>query len=118
MIAFGFGEVIGGFIEGWFIDKFNPARGNIFNLLVIVMMTIITIISISRERFDGFSYIMSFSWGFMDGCINIHTYQALGFEFVSQSEPFGVYGLLNGFSCFVFELVQGIINVESKQSLI
>ena len=74
MIAFGFGEVIGGWIEGWFIDKFNPARGNIFNLLVIILMTLITVISIDRERFDGISYLMSFVWGFMDGCINIHTY--------------------------------------------
>ena len=49
MIAFGFGEVVGAFFMGWFIDNFNAKRATIMNMVIIVIMILITLISISTE---------------------------------------------------------------------
>ena len=73
MIAFGFGEVFGAFFMGWFIDNYNPKRGTIMNMGIIILMTIVTIISIGSGRFNWLSFVMSFLWGVQDGMINIHT---------------------------------------------
>lgn len=102
MIAFGFGEVFGAFFMGWFIDTFNPKRGAVMNMGIIIVMTLITLISISIEKFNWLSFVMSFFWGIQDGMVNIHTLQTLGFEFTSHSEPFGVFNLFNGLSVFIF----------------
>lgn len=64
MISFGFGEILGGHVQGWFIDKYQSRKAAIFNLLVVVVMTAVTVINIDRERFDWLTYVMSFMWGF------------------------------------------------------
>ena len=73
MIAFGFGEVVGAFFMGWFIDNYNAKRATIMNMVIIVLMILITLISISTEKFSWLSFLMSFLWGIQDGTINIHT---------------------------------------------
>lgn len=49
MISFGFGEVIGGFLLGWYIDKFDGKKASILNAIIIVIMTAITLSSIVLE---------------------------------------------------------------------
>lgn len=105
LIVFGFGEIFGAFFMGWFIDKFNSKRGALLNMAIITFMTLITLISVSIERFNWLSFVMSFLWGIQDGMINIHTLRTLGFEFISHSEPFGVFNLFNGLSVFVFQII-------------
>ena len=71
MIWFGFGEVIGGFFMGWFIDKFSAKKATIVNMLIALVTIIVTLISISIARFNFVSFFMAFLWGALDGVINI-----------------------------------------------
>ena len=105
MISFGFGEVIGGFLMGWFIDKFNPKRATILNMIIIIVMTGVSLFSISLARFNYLTYTMTFLWGVQDGAVNIHTLQTLGSEFESHGEPFGVFNLMQGISVFIFQII-------------
>ena len=102
LVGFGFGEVFGAFFMGWFIDKFDPRKGTLMNILIIILTISVTLASIGASRFNWLSYLMSFMWGIADGTINIHTLQTLGFEFNSHSEPFGVFNLVQGISVFTF----------------
>lgn len=102
MISFGIGEVIGGFFMGWFLDRFNPKKGIITILIIIIVMIGITLWSIGIERYNFITFMMSFAWGIQDGTINIHTMRTLGSEFKSKSEPFGVFNLVQGITVFIF----------------
>lgn len=57
-------------------------------------MAVICQTSISILEYNWTSYAICFVWGYLDGALNIHTLQILGFEFVSKSEPFGLWCLL------------------------
>lgn len=46
MIAFGVGEVLGGVLMGWFIDKYDSMKGALLNLAIIFLMTWVTLESI------------------------------------------------------------------------
>ena len=63
MISFGFGEVFGAFFMGWFIDRFNPQIATLINIVIIILMIAITLVSISLERFNWVSFLMSCLWG-------------------------------------------------------
>lgn len=117
MIIFGFGEVIGGFFMGWFIDRFGAKKATLVNLGIIVLMTLATLLSITIERYNFFSFLMTFLWGIQDGVINIHLQQSLGSQFASHSEPFGVFNLLQGLAVFVFQIIQGSLDKESMLQL-
>ena len=94
MVAFGFGEVSGGALQGWFIDAFSSKNATILNLMVVLVMTLATIASVYFERFNALTFFMSYMWGLQDGVFNTHTFQVLGSEFATQSEPFGVFNLV------------------------
>lgn len=46
MVAFGFGEVIGGFITGLVIDRLGSKKTVFYNILVMTLMTTSALISI------------------------------------------------------------------------
>jgi len=79
---------------GFVIDKWGSKAGSIKNLIIIITMAAICQTSISILEYNWTSYAMCFVWGYLDGALNIHTLQILGFEFVSKSEPFGLWCLL------------------------
>lgn len=64
MVAFGFGEVIGGIIFGWIIDKIGSQKTSVVNSFVVAGMTFVTYISIQRMKYDTVTFIMCFLWGF------------------------------------------------------
>ena len=96
MIAFGAGEIIGGLLLGVIIDKIGSKYTCIINIVIVAVQGLVTILSINSAEFTALSYFMTFLWGFQDGALNIHTFQILGFEFETQSEPFGVFNLVQG----------------------
>ena len=60
---------------------------------------------------------MCFIWGYLDGAINIHTLQILGFEFTDKSGPFAVYNLVNGIWVFCMDLIQGQIDENDADQI-
>ena len=96
MIAFGAGEIIGGLLLGVIIDKIGSKYTCIINIMIVGVQGLVTILSINSADYNALSFLMTFLWGFQDGALNIHTFQILGFEFETQSEPFGVFNLVQG----------------------
>ena len=62
-------------------------------------------------------YTFTFSWGFMDGVVNTHTQQLLGFEFETSQDPFSVFTSVQAFATVIFQLSQTAINTDSGESL-
>ena len=75
----GVGEIAGALTMGWIIDKFGAIRGSYQNCLNILLMLDIMLINIHILRFDALTYLMTFTWGWLDGSLNIHVFQNLGF---------------------------------------
>ena len=46
MVAFGFGEVIGGLLLGFFIDIYGSKKASLLNILIIIILISVTLISI------------------------------------------------------------------------
>lgn len=46
MVGFGFGEILGGFVVGYIVDRFGTKMAILWDLLVMVIMFIITLIFI------------------------------------------------------------------------
>ena len=118
MIAFGVGEVVGGLLMGWFIDKYDSKKATILNLFIVFAMTAVTLESIISQKFNYLTFITTFLWGLQDGTFNTHTFQVLGSEFETQSEPFGVFSLVQGLSVFCFCMLQSQINSNNMYELL
>ena len=71
MVAFGFGEVSGGFLHGLLIDKIGSKKTVIINVLIIIIMTFLSLCSLYNNKFDWKSFFMCFVWGYQDGSLNI-----------------------------------------------
>jgi predicted MFS family arabinose efflux permease len=71
MVAFGFGEVFGGFFHGLLIDKIGSKKTVFINVLIIIIMTSLSLYSLYNKKFDWKSFLMCFVWGYQDGSLNI-----------------------------------------------
>mmetsp|Transcript_5010 Transcript_5010/g.8543 ORF Transcript_5010/g.8543 Transcript_5010/m.8543 type:complete len:116 (+) Transcript_5010:921-1268(+) len=107
MMLFGIGEVLSGILSGLQIDRFGSRRQVLFNLSLILLTVGVSVLSIRRATYDWVTYVMCFLWGYQDGAINIHTFQILGNQFESQSEPFGVFNSVQGIAVFLACIIQG-----------
>lgn len=83
MVAFGIGEVVGSIIVGIIIDKIGSKKTSIVNILIILILINVTAVSVYSEKYDWMTFLMCFLWGLQDSSLNIHTFQILGFEFIS-----------------------------------
>jgi predicted MFS family arabinose efflux permease len=83
MVAFGIGEVVGSIIIGIIIDKIGSKKTSLVNILIILIMINVTAASVYSEKYDWMTFLMCFLWGLQDSSLNIHTFQILGFEFIS-----------------------------------
>jgi predicted MFS family arabinose efflux permease len=102
MVAFGFGEVIGGFTHGILIDKIGSKKAVIVNLFILVAAIASTIVSLQSLEYNNYTFLMCFMWGYEDGSLNIFLFQILGFEVkkFKSAEAFGCFSLLQGLSVF------------------
>jgi hypothetical protein len=57
------------------------------------------------DEYSFLAFIMTFAWGVQDSSINIHLDSILGFEFISNKEPFSIDILLESASAFSFEVI-------------
>ena len=105
MVAFGFGEVIGGFIHGLIIDQVGSRASIKVNLLVMVVTFSATLWSLNDMHYNNYTFLMCFMWGYEDGTVNIFIFQLLGFEFGGIGDPFAIFTFLQGLSVFCFDLL-------------
>ena len=73
MVAFGFGEVLGGPCAGLIVDKYGNKSGVFLNMFVILLTTLITVAYLIVFKFSWLAFAMTFLWGFQDGTINTHS---------------------------------------------
>ena len=85
MVAFGFGEVLGGQLMGFAIDRCGSKRSSIKNVMLAILVTSATYASIEIGKYNYMTFIMCFTWGYLDGANNIHSFQICGFQFASKS---------------------------------
>ena len=71
MTAFGFGEVIGGFIHGLIIDKIGAKKTVFVNLLILSIFFITTEATLYLNKYNWVTIIACFFWGYEDGMTNI-----------------------------------------------
>jgi len=77
-------------------------------------MLAITIVNLNVQRYGYLSFLMCFVWGWLDGSLNIHVNQNLGFQFDTVSEPFACLGMLSGIGVFTMELILGAVNIDKS----
>ncbi len=73
MVNFGVGEILGCFFIGAIADKFGSKIAVIFNVCIIVLMTLSTLSFIYAYEFGWMAFLMTFLWGFQDSMINCHS---------------------------------------------
>jgi predicted MFS family arabinose efflux permease len=81
MAVFGVGEVVGSGIIGYVVDKYGSKKTCIYNVAVMTLMTIITIVFLIVGKFNWLCFAMTFMWGIQDSSTNTHCMEMLGFEF-------------------------------------
>ena len=66
---------------GLIVDKISSKVGSITNIINVVLVWAISFEMVQMNEHNVLVYIFTFAWGFMDGAVNTHTTQILGFEF-------------------------------------
>lgn len=94
MVVFGFGEVSASIIFGLLIDSVGAKSVSLLNATLAVCTTAFTLIQISRDKFDTFTFLTCFMWGLHDCATNVHLNQILGFQFANNSMPFAVQNFI------------------------
>ena len=79
MSMFGVGEIVGSNIMGAVVDKFGPKMGTVMNNFNILAMVLVTLINFHVLKYDFLSFLLCFTWGWLDGSLNSHVNQNLGF---------------------------------------
>lgn len=102
MVLFGFGELIGSYLQGYIIDRWNTKKATLSIILFVSMMIMVTITAIKWNSYGFITFFMTFLWGLQDSSMNVHLFQILGFEFDTAAEPFSVYLMMQGLSIFGF----------------
>jgi len=69
----------------------SSRAGVIFNVLNVLLVWLASFLMIKQNQEGFLVYFFTFSWGFMDGAVNTHTQQLLGFEFETSQDPFSVF---------------------------
>ena len=98
----GAGEMVGSLFMSQIVDRISNKAGvytNVINMLFVWLFSYLMI----RENQQGILiYTFTFSWGFMDGAVNTHTQQILGFEFDTSQDPFSVFTSVQAIGTVVF----------------
>ena len=64
MTAFGFGEVIGGFIHGLILDKIGAKRTVFVNLIILSCVLISTELTLYINKYNWLTFVACFFWGY------------------------------------------------------
>jgi predicted MFS family arabinose efflux permease len=73
MVLFGVGEVLGCFFIGYVVDRFGSKVAALCNVIIIILMTVVTVVYISIDKYSWVAFLMTFLWGFQDSAVNTHS---------------------------------------------
>jgi len=105
--AFGLGEILGGLLIGFVVDKLGSKRAILLNLSLLLSTFGLTTGYLTMLRFNALAIFMCLLWGMQDSGVNTQVQEMLGFEFESATTlHFAVYNLCQCLACFAFQLVQ------------
>jgi len=91
MIALGFGEMTGGLILGYVMDKFGQKIGITYCICQTVIAFTLFFIYNELYTFSVLAFFMTLFWGLQDSALNTLCNCILGFEFESKIVPFSVF---------------------------
>lgn len=98
----GLGEMVGSLAMSMIVDKISNKAGVYTNVINMIFVWLFSFLMI-RENTQGILiYTFTFSWGFMDGAVNTHTQQILGFEFDTSQDPFSVFTSVQAVGTVIF----------------
>lgn len=115
LCSLGVGEIIGAFGMGYFIDKVGPKKGSFIIVVLVFLQTIIVILYILLDTYSMLAFFMTFVWGLQDSSLSIHLDAILASEFDSIKEPFSLDVLLESCSAFTFEILQSLVQTQSRR---
>ena len=101
----GVGEMVGSLLMGQIVDKLTNKLGCITNMINVILVWLISFEMIRVEEPGFIVYLFTFAWGFMDGAVNTHTTQILGFEFDTAQDPFSVFTFVQALGTVAFQLI-------------
>ena len=70
---FGIGDMIGALFQGQIIDKISSRAGCVVNVATIVIACGVSYVQIHLNHYGLVTFLMTFAWGFSDGCVNTHS---------------------------------------------
>ena len=100
MIFLGLGECLGSLGSGVVIDSIGTKNTCILNAFMVALngnctkTGLVLATSTSSLKYDYSTFLMCFLWGIQDSISMSNTCQILGFEFETESEPFGVFQIV------------------------
>ena len=94
MIFLGLGECLGSLGSGVVIDSIGTKNTCILNAFMVALNGLVLATSTSSLKYDYYTFLMCFLWGIQDSISMSNTCQILGFEFETESEPFGVFQIV------------------------
>lgn len=101
LAVLGIGEITGGYFMGLIVDKTSSRIGCVFNILSIIIACGLTYLQLRRNSYDWLTFLMCFMWGISDAFVNTHSNQMMGFEFETNSDPFGVFNAAQSISVVI-----------------
>eukprot|EP00349_Pseudokeronopsis_sp_Brazil_P009169 CAMPEP_0202961908 /NCGR_PEP_ID=MMETSP1396-20130829/6006_1 /ASSEMBLY_ACC=CAM_ASM_000872 /TAXON_ID= /ORGANISM="Pseudokeronopsis sp., Strain Brazil" /LENGTH=204 /DNA_ID=CAMNT_0049682117 /DNA_START=859 /DNA_END=1473 /DNA_ORIENTATION=+ len=110
MMTLGVGEVLGGIVMGYLVDKYGSKNTTYINIFNTMMASALVGLYLYQDSYSYLAYIMTFYWGLQDSCISIHIDSILGFEFQTTKEPFSVDSFMEALTVFTFEMIQSLIS--------
>ena len=115
---FGIGDMIGAVAQGQVVDRLGSRIGCVVNVLTIIIASGVSFIQIHDDNYNWITFLMTFAWGFCDGCVNVHSNQMMGFEFATSSDPYSIFNTVQSVAIVSFNLFQGaVVNTENTRSL-
>ena len=102
--------MVGSLIMGQIVDRISNKAGVVTNIVNAIIVWIFSYLMINKNQNGILIYTFTFSWGLMDGAINTHTQQMLGFEFDTSQDPFSVFTSVQAIGTVIFQLSQAAID--------
>ena len=94
--------MIGSLFMSQIVDKISNKAGVLTNVICIAFVWLFSALMIHQNTQGILIYTFTFSLGFMDGAVNTHTQQILGFEFDTSQDPFSVFTSVQAIGTVIF----------------
>lgn len=100
----GAGEMVGSLFMSQIVDRLSNRAGVVTNVICVFFVWLASFFMIKENQEGILIYTFTFAWGFMDGALNTHTQQLLGFEFATSQDPFSVFTSVQAVGTVIFQL--------------